>query len=188
MCTGRPRARAGGGGRRAHTNTRGIGGLHAPSLRQQFCADLLIAIATIIAVGGGDIMKIDCHKKATVQQKEGDCNGVLARVQRCCSASGRSLGLRRGRAMGGGVSGQYGTDVCRGGLRCFPNTHREVGGTGLCKTKKEERDGEPVRGSNATCDPSPPCLPPPVSLLRLHILFCPTAPLSALLSFLSSHR
>lgn len=63
---------------RAHTNTRGIGSLHAPSLRQRFCADLLISIATIIAVGGGDIMKIDCHKKATVQQKEGDCNGGVS--------------------------------------------------------------------------------------------------------------
>lgn len=40
--------------------------------------DLLISIATIIAVGGGDIMKIDCHKKATVQQKEGDCNGGVS--------------------------------------------------------------------------------------------------------------
>lgn len=48
--------------------------LHTLSLRQQFGADLLISIATITRVGGGDIKKIDCHKKATVQQKEGDCN------------------------------------------------------------------------------------------------------------------
>lgn len=99
---------------RAHTNTRGIGSLHAPSLRQQFCADLPISIATIVAVGGGDIMKIDCHKKAAVQQKEGDCNGGVSQ-----SAAGLfSVGLRWGRVMGGGggggVSGQYGTDVCRG--------------------------------------------------------------------------
>ena len=37
--------------------------LHALSPRQQFAADLLISIATFTAVGDGDIMKIDCHKK-----------------------------------------------------------------------------------------------------------------------------
>ena len=37
--------------------------LHTLPLKQQFGADLLIPIATIIAVGDGDIMKIDCHKK-----------------------------------------------------------------------------------------------------------------------------
>lgn len=47
---------------------------HTLSFRQQFGADLLISIATIARVGDGDIKKIDCHKKATVQQKEGDCN------------------------------------------------------------------------------------------------------------------
>lgn len=47
---------------------------HTLSLRQPFGADLQISIATIARVGGGDIKKIDCHKKkATVQQKEGDC-------------------------------------------------------------------------------------------------------------------
>lgn len=36
---------------------------HTLSLRQQFGADLQISIATIARVGGGDIKKIDCHKK-----------------------------------------------------------------------------------------------------------------------------
>lgn len=47
---------------------------HTLSLRQQFAADRLISIATIARVGNDDIKKIDCQKKATVQQKEGDCN------------------------------------------------------------------------------------------------------------------
>lgn len=53
-------------------------GLHALSLRQQFGADLLISIATFTAVGDGDIMKTDCHKKATVRQEEGDCDGGIS--------------------------------------------------------------------------------------------------------------
>ncbi len=62
----------------AHTNACTNVSLHTLSLRQQFGADLLISIATFTAVGDGDIMKIDCHKKATVQQKEGNCNGGVS--------------------------------------------------------------------------------------------------------------
>lgn len=65
----------------AHTHSCActIASQRTPScLRLQFGADLLISIATITAVGGGDIMKIDCHKKATMQQKEGGCNGGVS--------------------------------------------------------------------------------------------------------------
>lgn len=58
----------------AHTNTYTNVSLQTPSLRQQFGADLLISIATFTAVGDGDIMKTDCHRKATVRQKEGSGN------------------------------------------------------------------------------------------------------------------
>lgn len=60
------------------TNTCTNVGSHSLSLRQQLGADLLISIATFTAVGDGDITKIDCHKKATVQQKELDgVRGVI---------------------------------------------------------------------------------------------------------------
>lgn len=58
----------------AHTSTYTTVILHTPSLRQRYGADLLISIATFTAVGDSDIMKIDCHKKATVRQKEGNGN------------------------------------------------------------------------------------------------------------------
>lgn len=56
----------------------------ALSLRQQFGADLLISIATLTAVGDGDIMKIDCHKKNKKQEysrKRATVMEVLAKVQ-----------------------------------------------------------------------------------------------------------
>lgn len=56
---------------------------HTLSLRQQFGADLLISIATIAHVGGGDIKKIDCHKKKQqCSRKRATVIEVLPKVQR----------------------------------------------------------------------------------------------------------
>lgn len=74
--------------------------LHTLSPRQQFGADLLISIATFTAVGDGDIMKIDCHKKATVQQKEGDRNRGVSRSAAALLAAGWSRGLEPGVSFG----------------------------------------------------------------------------------------
>lgn len=51
---------------------------------------------------------------------------------------------------GGGSLGNM-EQTCVGGLRCFPNTQREVGETRLCNTKKEERDGEPASIAGFKC-------------------------------------
>lgn len=55
---------------------------HTLSLRQQFGADLLISIATIARVGGGDIKKIDWNKKKQqCSRKMATVIEVLPKVQ-----------------------------------------------------------------------------------------------------------